>query len=69
MKKGPFKMKRKLVGPIATKRKVKRDFTIREGGKSFTPGYEDPMKLQKVQREGVTPYSQKFGKLASNKRR
>tara|TARA_Y100001937_G_scaffold12933_1_gene16789 strand:- start:797 stop:988 length:192 start_codon:yes stop_codon:yes gene_type:complete len=63
MKKGPFKMKRKLVGPIATKRKVKKD------PKSFTPGYEDPMKIQKVQREGVTPYSQKFGKLASNKRR
>jgi len=56
-------MKRKLVGPIATKRKVKKD------PKSFTPGYEDPMKIQKVQREGVTPYSQKFGKLASNKRR
>ena len=63
MKKRPFKMKIKPVGPIATKRKVKRD------SKSFTPGYEDPMKIQKVQREGVTPYSQKFGKLASNKRR
>ena len=63
MKKGPFKMKRKPVGPTATKTKVKRN------PKSFTPGYEDPMKIQKVQREGVTPYSQKFGKLASNKRK
>ena len=59
MKKAPFKMKRKSVGPIANKRKVK----------SFTPGYEDPMKIQKVQREGVTPHSQKFGKLAANKRK
>ena len=63
MKKAPFKMKRKPVGPIATKIKVKRD------PKSFTPGYEDPIKIQKVQREGVTPHSQKFGKLAANKRR
>jgi len=59
MKKAPFKMKRKSIGPIATKIKVK----------SFTPGYEDPMKIQKVQREGVTPYSQKFGKLAANNRK
>tara|TARA_R100001510_G_scaffold53834_1_gene55812 strand:+ start:52 stop:246 length:195 start_codon:yes stop_codon:yes gene_type:complete len=63
MKKGPFKMKIKPVGPIATKRKVKRD------SKSFTPGYEDPMKIQKVQREGITPYSQKFGKLAFGNRK
>ena len=63
MKKAPFKMKRKSVGPIATKRKVKRD------PKSFTPGYEDPVKIQKVQREGITPHSQKFGKLAANKRK
>ena len=69
MKKAPFKMKRKPVGPIATKRKFKRDLTIREGGKSFTPGYEDPVKIQKVQREGITPHSQKFGKLAANKRK
>ena len=27
------------------------------------PGYEDTEKIQKVQREGITPHSQKFGKM------
>tara|TARA_R100000152_G_scaffold18364_1_gene10135 strand:+ start:199 stop:822 length:624 start_codon:yes stop_codon:yes gene_type:complete len=28
------------------------------------PGYEDPVKIQRVQREGLTPHSQKFSKIA-----
>ena len=39
-------------GPRASKR-VSLD-------KGFTPGFEDPIKIQKVQREGLTPHSQKF---------
>ena len=30
----------------------------------LSPGYEDPIKIQKVQREGLTPGSQKFNKEA-----
>ena len=43
-------------GPRASKR-VSLD-------KGFTPGFEDPIKIQKVQREGITPHSQKFNKKA-----
>ena len=32
--------------------------------KGFTPGFEDPKKIQRVQREGLTPHSQKFNKKA-----
>ena len=28
--------------------------------RGFTPGFEDPIKIQKVQRERLTPQSQKF---------
>ena len=35
---------------------VDKDKTI-----PLDPGYEDTEKIQKVQREGITPYSQKFG--------
>tara|TARA_R110002020_G_scaffold469888_2_gene695263 strand:+ start:423 stop:953 length:531 start_codon:yes stop_codon:yes gene_type:complete len=31
----------------------------------LSPGYEDPIKIQKVQREGITPHSQKFSKIAA----
>ena len=31
---------------------------------SLDPGYEDPVKIQKVQREGITPESQKMSKIA-----
>ena len=43
-------------GPRANKR-VSLD-------KGFTPGFEDPIKIQKVQREGITPHSQEFNKKA-----
>ena len=53
----------------AKKKEVKDDrVTV---GKAFMggdikldPSYEDPAKIQKVQREGVTPHSQKFSKKA-----
>ena len=31
---------------------------------TLSPGFEDPIKIQKVQREGLTPYSQNFNKKA-----
>tara|TARA_R100001509_G_scaffold117663_1_gene72293 strand:+ start:154 stop:375 length:222 start_codon:yes stop_codon:yes gene_type:complete len=72
MKKGPFKMKKaplkdlfkKPVGPVAEKKKIKEDYSV-----PLSPGFEDPIKIQKVQREGITPHSQKFGKLAFNNRK
>ena len=48
-------------GPRATKKKVKDD------PRPLSPGYEDPIKIQKVQREGITPHSQKFSKKARAK--
>ena len=52
----PTKLIKKPTGPRASKR-VSLD-------KGFTPGFEDPIKIQKVQREGLTPHSQKFNKKA-----
>ena len=45
-------------GPRATKKNVKDDDV------PLSPGFEDPIKIQKVQREGITPHSQKFSKKA-----
>ena len=36
-------------------------------GVTLDPGYEDTEKIQKVQREGITPHSQKFNKKAEEK--
>ena len=60
-----FKMKgpslyKKPVGPRATKKKVKQE----PGGVKLDPGFEDPIKIQKLQREGLIPGSQKFAKKA-----
>ena len=54
--KPPYK---KPVGPRATKKKIKENNNV-----PLSPGYEDPVKIQKVQREGLTPNSQKFSKIA-----
>ena len=45
-------------GPRATKKKVKDEWTHA----TIIPGYEDPIKIQKLQREGLVPGSQKFMK-------
>ena len=47
------------VGPRATKKNIKKNNSV-----PLSPGYEDPIKIQKVQREGLTPNSQKFSKIA-----
>ena len=57
----PFKTdltKKSGLGPRAEKKKVKDDNV------PLNPGFEDPIKIQKVQREGITPNSQKFSKKA-----
>ena len=57
----PFKTdltKKSGLGPRAEKKKVKDDNV------PLDPGFEDPIKIQKVQREGITPNSQKFSKKA-----
>ena len=43
-------------GPRATKKKVKNNDV------PLSPGFEDPIKIQRVQREGLTPNSQNFNK-------
>jgi len=50
--------RKKGLGPIAEKKKLKEDNV------PLDPGFEDPIKIQKVQREGLTPHSQKFSKKA-----
>ena len=45
---------KKPVGPRATKNK------IREEAPGIIPGFEDPIKIQKLQRKGLIPGSQKF---------
>ena len=58
----PFKMKgfsKHATGPRAKAKPTKP-------GKDapLSPGFEDPIKIQRVQREGLTPHSQKFSKIA-----
>ena len=57
--KGPS-LYRKPVGPIATEKKIKE----KPGEVKLDPGFEDPIKIQRVQREGLTPGSQKCIKKA-----
>ena len=49
---------KKPVGPIATP----KPSTEVAGDVDLSPGYEDSIKIQKVQREGLVPGSQKFMK-------
>ena len=46
---------KKPVGPRAKNEKGKNDDSV-----SLLPGYEDPIKIQKLQREGLIPGSQNF---------
>lgn len=49
-------------GPRAIKKQVKQNDDV-----PLSPGYEDPIKIQRLQREGLTPDSQKFHKKAKAK--
>ena len=63
---------KKPVGPVAEKKKIKEEkpkvptnydsegFDTRK----IDPGFEDPLKIQKLQRIGLTPDSQKFSQKA-----
>jgi len=51
----PAKLIKTPGGPVADKKEVKEDDNV-----PLSPGYEDPVKIQKVQREGLTPGSQGF---------
>ena len=53
--------KNKTGFPSETKTETKK--TEVSEGVTLDPGFEDTEKIQKVQREGITPYSQKFGKI------
>tara|TARA_Y100000592_G_C5419692_1_gene292517 strand:+ start:339 stop:1136 length:798 start_codon:yes stop_codon:yes gene_type:complete len=50
---------KKQTGPRAVKKQVKQNDDV-----PLSPGYEDPIKIQRLQREGLTPDSQKFHKKA-----
>ena len=53
------------VGPVATKKKVKKE---KPGSVPLDPGFEDPVKIQKLQREGLIPGSQNFVKKKKSDR-
>lgn len=57
-------------GPRAKKTKVKDNNVYVDKDKTIPldPGYEDIEKIQKVQRLGLTPHSQKFSKNAKKKK-
>ncbi len=55
---------KKPVGPVAEKIEVKKGQGLEGSDIPLSPGFEDPIKIQKVQREGLTPNSQKFSKKA-----
>jgi hypothetical protein len=48
--------------PVGPKADIKTDPDYEVGGVTLDPGYEDPIKIQKDQREGVVPGSQTFAK-------
>jgi hypothetical protein len=48
-------------GPRAEIKPTKKEVS---GDVKLDPGYEDPIKIQKVQREGLVPGSQGFNKKA-----
>ena len=52
-------LERDKTGPIAEKKEIKEE-TL--GDVDLAPGFEDPIKIQKLQKEGLTPGSQKFMK-------
>ena len=61
-------LKKKKKGfPSETETKKKKT-EVREGV-TLDPGYEDTEKIQKVQREGITPHSQQFNKIAEEKKK
>ena len=49
-------LERDKVGPIAEKKEIKDDWDHDK----IIPGFEDPAKIQKLQREGMIPGSQTF---------
>ena len=51
---------KKPVGPRATVKPIDHSVPL-------SPGYEDTEKIQKVQKEGITPHSQKFGNFKALK--
>ena len=56
VKKKENSLEKTQVGPRAKKKKVKKE----EDNVPLSPGFEDPIKIQKLQREGLVPGSQKF---------
>ena len=61
--KGPSLYK-KPVGPVAENKKIKKETP---GDVDLSPGFEDPIKIQKLQREGLVPGSQTFIKNKNKK--
>ena len=63
-------LNKNLTGPKAEKTKVKDNNVYVDKNREIPldPGYEDILKIQKVQRLGLTPHSQKFSKIAKRKK-
>jgi|TARA_R100000081_G_C4768653_1_gene144231 hypothetical protein len=53
--KAGINLTKKPVGPVADKKEIKDNDST-----PLSPGYEDPIKIQKLQREGLIPGSQTF---------
>ena len=64
--KGPS-LYRKPVGPVATKKKVKKEEGLEGSDIPLSPGFEDPIKIQRLQIEGLVPGSQTFIKKKNKK--
>jgi hypothetical protein len=48
-------------GNVSTYHRKNKQYVDKDKTIPLDPGYEDTEKIQKVQREGITPHSQKFG--------
>jgi len=59
-----LKMKPPYKRPVGPRAEVKPTKKTVPGDVKLDPGYEDPIKIQKVQREGLVPGSQGFNKKA-----
>tara|TARA_R100001509_G_C4684519_1_gene154676 strand:+ start:40 stop:429 length:390 start_codon:yes stop_codon:yes gene_type:complete len=66
---GDLEMKPPYKRPTGPRAEVKPETPGKRGGRDpitedvpLSPGFEDPIKIQRVQREGLVPGSQKFNK-------
>jgi len=66
-KKGPIADDESKKSNVTAYMEKNQQYVDKDKTTPLDPGYEDISKIQKVQAEGITPHSQKFGKFKALK--